>query len=102
MTDLAVHDGPIFAFTMTDLAVHDGPIFAFTMTDLAVHDGPIFAFTMVRNSHVSHLAFRVGRAGYARWPVAVGRLLAPAGPSGHESGKSSCWRVGDRRVTERW
>ena len=36
---------------MTDLAVHDGPIFAFTMTDLAVHDGPIFAFTMVRNSH---------------------------------------------------
>ncbi len=35
---------------MTDLAVHDGPIFAFTMTDLAVHDGPIFAFTMVRNS----------------------------------------------------
>jgi hypothetical protein len=37
---------------MTDLAVHDGPIFAFTMTDLAVHDGPIFAFTMVRNSHV--------------------------------------------------
>ena len=35
---------------MTDLAVHDGPIFAFTMTDLAVHDGPIFAFTLARNS----------------------------------------------------
>jgi hypothetical protein len=35
---------------MTDLAVHDGPIFPFTMADLAVHDGPIFAFTMVRNS----------------------------------------------------
>jgi len=38
---------------MTDLAVHDGPIFAFTMTDLAVHDGPIFAFTMVRNSQLA-------------------------------------------------
>ncbi len=38
---------------MTDLAVHDGPIFPFTMADLAVHDGPIFAFTMVRNSHSS-------------------------------------------------
>ena len=37
---------------MTDLAVHDGPILAFTMTDLAVHDGPIFAFTMVRNSQI--------------------------------------------------
>ena len=37
---------------MTDLAVHDGPIFAFTMTDLAVHDGPIFAFTMARNSQL--------------------------------------------------
>jgi hypothetical protein len=40
---------------MTDLAVHDSPIFAFTMTDLAVHDGPIFAFTMARNSQ-----FRTG------------------------------------------
>jgi hypothetical protein len=26
------------------------------MTDLAVHDGPIFAFTMVRNSHELHPA----------------------------------------------
>jgi hypothetical protein len=42
---------------MTDLAVHDSPIFAFTMTDLAVHDGPIFAFTMARNSH---LLIRIG------------------------------------------
>jgi hypothetical protein len=38
---------------MTDLAVHDGPIFAFTMADLAVHDGPIFAFTMARNPQAS-------------------------------------------------
>jgi hypothetical protein len=28
--------------------------------------------------------------------------LVQAGPSGHVSGKSSCWRVGERRVTERW
>jgi hypothetical protein len=38
----------------------------------------------------------------ARWPRAAGRLLVPAGPSGHVSGKSSCWLVGARRVTERW
>jgi hypothetical protein len=47
---------------------------------------------------VSQLAFRVGRAGYARRPVAVGQLLVPTGPSGHESGKISCWRVGEMRV----
>jgi len=42
---------------MTDLAVHDGPIFPFTMADLAVHDGPIFAFTMVRNSQPSAVSW---------------------------------------------
>jgi hypothetical protein len=45
---------------MTDLAVHDGPIFAFTMTDLAVHDGPIFAFTMVRNSQMGSTWTKLG------------------------------------------
>ena len=47
----AVHDGPIFVFTM--------PIPMFTMVrsgcsrwyDLRVHDGPILAFTMGRNAH---------------------------------------------------
>jgi hypothetical protein len=30
------------------------------MTDLAVHDGPIFAFTMVRNSHVVDVRSVIG------------------------------------------
>jgi hypothetical protein len=36
-----------------------------------------------------------GRQGRLR-PAAVGRLF------GQVSGKRSCWRVGARRVTERW
>ena len=45
---------------------------------------------------VRQIAFGAGRAGYPLRPLAVVWLL------GHASGKSSCCRVGARRVTERW
>jgi hypothetical protein len=64
---------------MTDLAVHDEPIFAFTMTDLAVHDGPIFAFTMVRNS---------------QWIVGRGRKVQAQHDSARKSHDNAAAEIG--------